>query len=242
MKILFAPSEAKNSGGITKKLSIVEFALQKKQKEHVANLYNRFLKNASDTELKKLFGIKKEFDRYTIDIFDSPLLPAIERYTGVAYDHLNVESLDENAKAYLKENLIIFSNIFGAIKAYELIPEYKLKQGEKIDGFNIETYYKKFSTKELDEYFEGEIIVDLRAGFYEKFYIPNREYITMKFLKNGKVVSHWAKAYRGKIVRELAKHRPQTIDELNKIEFEELKIYEIKSIKLKREYVFEIVE
>lgn len=64
----------------------------------------------------------------------------------------------------------------------------------------------------------------------------------MKFKKNGKVVSHWAKAYRGIILKELAKYQPQTKEEFEKIEFQNLKIIEILTTKLKSEYIFEIFE
>jgi cytoplasmic iron level regulating protein YaaA (DUF328/UPF0246 family) len=62
----------------------------------------------------------------------------------------------------------------------------------------------------------------------------------MKFKKNGKVVSHWAKAYRGKVLRELAKYQPNSIEEFENINFDGLAIEEIIEKKLKREYIFKI--
>ncbi len=48
----------------------------------------------------------------------------------------------------------------------------------------------------------------------------------MKFLKGGKSVSHWAKAYRGKVLRALASIQPSTLEELMNIKFEGLEFIE----------------
>ena len=169
-------------------------------------------------------------------------MPAILRYTGVAYDYLDYPTLNDKEQNFIDNSLIIFSNILGAIKAGENIPNYKSKQGEKLGDFIIEKFYKKETSSTLDSYLKDELIVDLRAGFYDKFYVPNKPYITMKFIKNGKVVSHWAKAYRGKVVRELAKYQPNTQEELSQIVFKNLRIKEILQKGNKKEFVYEITE
>ena len=121
------------------------------------------------------------------------------------------------------------------------LPDYKLKQGESFDNLKIEKFYNKNFSKALDEYFESEDIIDLRAGFYEKFYKINKPYVTMKFIKNGKVVSHWAKAYRGIILKLLAQNDIKTIDELMNMEVKNLRIEEIKKQKIKTEIVYSII-
>jgi cytoplasmic iron level regulating protein YaaA (DUF328/UPF0246 family) len=100
-------------------------------------------------------------------------------------------------------------------------------------------YNEKFTNK-LNVFLEDEEIIDLRAGFYEKFYKIEKPYLTMKFIKDGKVVSHWAKAYRGIILKLLAKNNIQSINELMNMEIENLSIEEIKKIKLKTEIIYNI--
>ena len=63
----------------------------------------------------------------------------------------------------------------------------------------------------------------------------------MKFIKDGKVVSHWAKAYRGIILKLLAQNSVKTIDELMSMEIQNLKIEEIKKQKQKSEIVYSII-
>ena len=97
------------------------------------------------------------------------------------------------------------------------------------------------SVLELGEIFLNEDIIDLRAGFYEKFYKINKPYTTMKFIKDGKVVSHWAKAYRGVILKLIAINNIKTIDELMNMQIENLKIEEITKQKLNTQIVYSII-
>ncbi len=245
MKILFAPSETKKEGGHMPPLIGTVFTFSSDQKKYVINIYQDYLHTATFDALQKLFGIKKSSDIYmyqNVDIYHDSTMPAIARYTGVAYDYLDYPSLKVDEKNFIDNSLIIFSNLLGALKAGESIPNYKLKQGEKLGDFAIEKYYKKESSSALDDYFQDELIIDLRAGFYDKFYLPNKPYISMKFIKNGKVVSHWAKAYRGMVVRELAKYQPKTEDEFSQIVFKNLRIKEILTKGHKKEFIYEITE
>jgi cytoplasmic iron level regulating protein YaaA (DUF328/UPF0246 family) len=64
----------------------------------------------------------------------------------------------------------------------------------------------------------------------------------MKFIKDGKVVSHWAKAYRGIILNTISKNNIKTIEELMNLEINNLSLSEVKEQKLKTEIVYNIVE
>lgn len=247
MKILFSPSEAKYSGGEGKSFDKDSFLFPQlfDKRLEIINQYNDFILNASVNELEKLFGTKKEdvINQYKKDIFSSPTMKVISRYDGVAFDYLKYETLKNEEKKYIDENVIIFSNLFGPIKAGDKgLPEYKLKQGESFNNLKIEKFYSENFSNELDKFLKDDEIIDLRAGFYEKFYKLNKPYVTMKFLKDGKVVSHFAKAYRGIILNNMAKNSIKTIDELMNMEIEKLKVEEIKKQKLKTEIVYSINE
>ena len=232
MKILLAPSESKSKGGnfppINKDSFIFPEIYQKR--EEIIKKYDEFLKTTDDI---KNFGEDKS------SVFTRETKKAILRYTGVAFKHLDYESLDENSKNWIDENVLIFSNLFGVISANDKIPYYTLKQGAK-PGFDIYKAHKEIYTPILNEINKKEIFIDLRAKFYEKIYKP-KNYITFKFIKNGKVVSHFAKAYRGLLTRIIAIHKPKDINELLKIEFPDIKIIEIIEKKGNREIVCEII-
>ena len=145
MKILFSPSETKNSGGVEKIFDENSFIFPQlfNKRVEIINSYNDFLKNASISQLEKLFGTKKSdvIEKYRQDIFKSPLLKAIQRYEGVAYDYLSYNNLEKSSQKYIDDNVLIFSNLFGVLKASDFIPDYKLKQSESFYDLKIDKFY-----------------------------------------------------------------------------------------------------
>ena len=244
MKILFSPSEAKSAlstGLAINEKSFVFENLYDKRAE-ILKRYDDFLKIADVNQISKLFGIKnlKDGDELRQSIFYKGVAKAVLRYDGVAYRHLAYKTLPAEAKKFIDENTMIFSNLFGPILAKNPLPEYKLKQGEKISGLNIENFYKKEFGDAIDKWLGDDDIIDLRAEFYEKFYNIKRPYTTFKFVKKGKAISHYAKAYRGAVWRLIALKTPKTADEIGKIKMENLRLIDVKKIGPKSEILLEI--
>jgi len=241
LKILFSPSEGKNSGGKEKPKEL--FGALDARKE-ILDTYNNIILSGDEEKIKQLFGFKKfsECQPYINDIYNSPLMCAIERYQGVAYDYLKYSELSIKEQAYLKSNTIIFSNLYGPIRGGDTIATYKVKQGNSINGIAPDKFYKERFSYQLDLYLGGDDILDLRAGYYNKFYKLTQPHTTLKFLKNGKTVSHWAKAYRGIVLREIVKAGITSLNDFMKLEIENLQIHEIKEQKLHKEIVYNIIE
>ena len=245
MIILFAPSEGKRTGGDKAPMNGDTFIcpeLYSKRLEMMVR-YEALVQQGDDDKLAELFGIKnsEEFERYKTPFSEAPTMKAIERYDGVAYDYLNYSALDERAKGYLEEHLILFSNLFGPIGAGDLIPDYKLKQGSSIAGLAPERHYKEYFSDALDTMIADHEILDLRAGFYDKFYVPKKKATTLMFLKDGKVVSHWAKAYRGIVLREAASHKIESTTELLALNIDGLSLCEIVDTKKSKEIIYTII-
>ncbi|KAA6226719.1 MULTISPECIES: YaaA family protein [unclassified Campylobacter] len=206
MKILFSPSEAKNydcKGPFISKDSFI-FKELFTYRMQALKAYEEVINSNDDTLLQGLFGLKNNFEKFKNDLKKANTTRAIELYNGVSYENLAFLSLDERAQNFLLKNVLIFSNLFGPVLASDALPFYKFKQGFKLPNFEIEKFYKNHFSKALNEYLKDDEILDLRASFYDKFYIPNKEFYVFKFLKNGKVVSHFAKAYRGLLLRHIA--------------------------------------
>ena len=239
LKILFSPSEGKNIGGDEKKRELFG-AIEARDK--ILKAYNQIVLSKDEELIKKLFGMKKftDCEPYINDIFNSPLMSAIERYQGVAYDYLRYRELDSNAQEYLKENSVIFSNLYGPLLGGDPIANYKVKQGNSIGEIAPDKFYKERFGYQLDLYLTTHEILDLRAGYYDKFYRVTKPYTTLKFLKNGKTVSHWAKAYRGIVLRECAKYNVTSIEKFMALEIEGLTVHEIKVTKNRTEIVYNI--
>ncbi len=240
LRILFSPSEGKNSGGSE---PARELLCSNSAREEILSEYNNIIKSADESQIRDLFGFKKFTDckPYINDIFNSLLMSAIERYKGVAYDYLEISSLDADAISYLKKSTIIFSNLYGPILGGDAIANYKVKQGNSIGTIIPDKFYKDRFSYQLDLYLGNDEILDLRAGYYDKFYKVTKPYTTLKFLKDGKTISHWAKVYRGLVLREVAKHGIKSVEEFMSLEIEGLQIREIKIIKNKTEIIYNII-
>jgi len=241
LQILFSPSETKHHGGTDIPYQLFGAI---NARDEILQCYNEIVLSENEESIQKLFGFKKfsECIPYINDIFHAPLLPALQRYSGVAYEYLNYQELPLQAQTYLQNNTIIFSNLYGPIKGGDTIANYKVKQGNSIGEIAPDKFYKERFSYQLDLYLAHHDILDLRAGYYDKFYKPNKPFTTLKFLKNGKVVSHWAKAYRGLVLKEIAKAHISSLEEFSKLEIPNLSVHEIKKIKNKTEIVFNITE
>ncbi len=242
MKILFSPSESKSDYSDSPPFSPKEFLFPElyERREEVLERYAHFIFSCDEVALQKLFGFSsmQEVLHYKRDIFKEPTLMAIERYNGVAYDHLDFSHLDASAQKYLLENTLIFSNLFGPILAKDKIPNYRLQQGQSFLSFDIPKHYKKYFSEALEEFCEGEVI-DLRAGFYDKFFVPKCTTLKMKFLNEGKVVSHFAKVFRGKVLKEIGLRKPKSIKDFMEMEIEGLHLKEMQTRKNERLLVLE---
>jgi cytoplasmic iron level regulating protein YaaA (DUF328/UPF0246 family) len=228
MKILLAPAETKIEGGENLPLQKDIFFYS----DEIIEAYEKYIESASVEELSLWFGLKKisEVEKYKRSIKDLPTTKAIKRYTGVAFEALDYNSLDKNSQNYIDTNVMLYSNLFGILKASDSIPEYKFKQGAILPTINQEKYYKEHLKEKLDEYLDDEVL-DLSAGYYQKYYKPTQNVITFKFLKDGKVVSHWAKHYRGEMVKQIAIHKIESFCELMNFKFDGLKLQEIQEKK-----------
>ena len=241
LTILFSPSEGKNSGGEFTQQNL--FGAQNARDE-ILDTYREIVLSHNEEDIKALFGFKKfsECQPYIVDIDKPPFMHAIERYDGVAYDYLQYKKQETQTQSYLREHTLIFSNLYGPLLGGDTIANYKVKQGNKIGDIAPEKFYKDRFSYQLDLYLQDKDVLDLRAGYYDKFYKVTKPYTTLKFLKNGKTVSHWAKAYRGIVLREIAKAGIDSLDAFNSLEIEGLSVHEIKKTKNKTEIVYNIVE
>ncbi len=244
MKILLAPSETKRPGGAMPfRIESLLFAALLPQRRQLMDAYRRALHRGDPDELSWMFGLKRTGDiaRYAAgDPLREPAMKAIERYTGVAFGYLDYPSLSPGGQQYLHEHLILHSNLFGFLRADDPIPEYRLAQGRTVGSLRPEQLYRTAGTPLMDAYLEGEDILDLRAGFYDKVYRPGHPCTVLKFLKEGKTVSHWAKAYRGLILRAVAEAGITDMEAFMKLPVQGLSIVEIRTRKLRTEIVYAI--
>lgn len=148
IKILFSPSEGKNKPQNTTKTS--HNALSHILDSKAVREYVTFLQTASERDISAIFG-SKILDMHDLALSQnlptSPRVEAIKLYSGVGYKALDFESLDSKAQSYVCENLYIFSNLFGAVRADEPLPYYNLHQGKGVGAFSLKNLYKDLKAK-----------------------------------------------------------------------------------------------
>ncbi len=228
---LLSPAETKEAGGSLASISPKSFifpTLYEKRLE-LLQKFEEHKKTLDDKALLEFFELKTldTDSEYRDSVFELPTEKAMLRYSGVAYKALDFYSLTSDAKKYIFDNVVIFSNLFGPVLAGDELPNYKLKQGAKIGGVDAAKHYKKEFSGALDEMFDGCELVDLLAGYYEKFYTPKVRTLKPKFLKGGKVVSHNAKEHRGLYLRAVAMSGASSIDDVLSLKIDNLKLIEI---------------
>ena len=144
---------------------------------------------------------------YDAALRSSPTLPAIERYTGVLYDALDVGSLTRAQRRRAAGRLAVGSALFGVVRAEDPIPAYRLSAGSSLPGLpSLRTLWKPALAPVLGA--DGELVVDLRSGAYADL-APVPGAVTVQVLDERPdgtraVVSHSNKAHKGRLARLLA--------------------------------------
>jgi len=218
MKILIPPSEGKTKLKSTGSIfSETNFRFEREVGQIV-----RLLELIDNEDLKSIYGTSQEkaelFHRQNEDIFKSRCAPAIERYTGVVYEHLNWMSLSEKAKNYMEQHVLIFSGLFGMTTPLTLIPNYKLK----MNVLSLQYHWNHTLTKALDK---EDMVFDLLPQVYRKAYTPNKDnVIKIEFIveNKGKKTSagHYGKAVKGKFIKFLADNSVKKINDFKNFQYD----------------------
>ncbi|HEX2892534.1 MAG TPA: peroxide stress protein YaaA [Marmoricola sp.] len=142
----------------------------------------------------------------------APTTRADRIYTGVLYDALDLASLDASARRRATRWLVIMSSLFGAVRPADPIASYRLSGDTNLPGLGtISTYWRRHLGPVLSQAAGNGLVVDLRSSTYAGFWKPPAELAarvaTMRVLHEvdgrRKVVSHFNKATKGRIVRAL---------------------------------------
>ncbi|MGV9786255.1 peroxide stress protein YaaA [Streptomyces sp. NPDC003435] len=136
--------------------------------------------------------------------------PAGEIYTGVLYDALGLATLDPAAKRRAARSLLVFSGLWGAIGVTDRIPSYRCSMGVKLPGLGaLAGHWRAPMAEVLPEAAGSGLVLDLRSAAYAAAWKPKGEVAgrtaTVRVLHapTRKVVSHFNKATKGRIVRAL---------------------------------------
>ncbi len=143
---------------------------------------------------------------------EAPTTRADRLYTGVLYDALDLASLDAAAKRRAGRWLLVTSGLFGFVRPGDRVPAYRLSGDVSLPGLGpVSRHWSGHLGAAATEAAGDGLVVDLRSSSYTPFWRPDRSWAprvaTVRVLHehNGtrKVVSHFNKATKGRLVRSL---------------------------------------
>ena len=140
-------------------------------------------------------------------LWTSPTLPALQRYTGVLYDALDIGSMTRTQRARAARRLAVGSALFGLVRGEDRIPAYRLSAGSTLPGLpTLRALWKPALSPALAAV--DDLVVDLRSGSYAAL-APVPGAVTVEVLSERpdgarSVVSHFNKAHKGRLARLLS--------------------------------------
>ncbi|RLP87466.1 MULTISPECIES: peroxide stress protein YaaA [unclassified Micromonospora] len=155
--------------------------------------------------------------------------PAAQIYTGVLYEALDLASLPAAAQRTARRSILISSGLWGAVRLADRIPPYRCPIGARLPGVGaLSAYWRPVLAPVLSAAAGSGPVLDLRSGAYAATWTPRGELaertVTLRVLHEREVdgvpvrsvVSHFNKATKGRLVRDLlvAGARPRTAGEL----------------------------
>jgi uncharacterized protein len=208
--VLLPPSETKAPGGDGAPLDLAGLSSPELTPVRT-ELAEALLKLADDVPASRAaLGLSAKQDEEiarNAALFTSPTRPALERYTGVLYDALDVRSLTRAQRSRADRRLAVGSALFGLVRGTDAIPAYRLSAGSSLPGLpTLRGLWRPALGPVLAA--AGELVVDLRSGSYAAL-APVPGAVTVDVLSERPdgtraVVSHFNKAHKGRVARLLA--------------------------------------
>jgi uncharacterized protein len=210
--ILLPPSETKREGGAegsSLDLAALSFPeLAAARRTALSGLRAISLSVAASTAALGLGPTQRfEIDRNRA-IRMSPTMPAIERYTGVLYDGIDVVSLDSNARALLARSVVIHSALFGLIGSEDLIPAYRFSHDSRIASTSLPKLWRLPIAAALAV--RSDLVLDLRSESYVHLGPAGQSSLFLRVVTEDgagtkRALNHFNKHGKGQLVRAIAR-------------------------------------
>jgi cytoplasmic iron level regulating protein YaaA (DUF328/UPF0246 family) len=216
--VLLPPSETKREGGDGPPLRLQSLSWPELAPLR-ASLVDELVALAADPAAsRRVLGLSAsqdgQIERNTV-LREAATLPAINRYTGVLYDALDIDSLQGTAASRARSRLAIGSALFGLLRADDPIPAYRLSATSKLRP-RLAARWRPVLEPVLAELAKSELVVDLRSGSYAALgRSPDAVHVDVVAERpdgTRSVVSHFNKAHKGRLARILATTRSEPAD------------------------------
>ena len=214
MRLLLPPSETKLKGGQPQTgLPTLSFSVQDPGRRDLMAALESWCRDSPEVAAKALKLGPKSIEELGNNVFvDSPVMPAIDRYTGVLYSGTGVADWTDLQRTWAASHLYIHSALFGIVSSADQIPVYRLSHDTKVNKVALKDYWLGQVTAAIREMAAGDWILDCRSEGYRTLApIPGdvpSAYLEVVSANGGKALNHFNKIHKGELVRALVTDGP----------------------------------
>ena len=209
MRILLPPSETKLKGGAAHSGRFaLSFPVQDPSRLDILVPLEALCRDnpAEAARILKL-GPKSLEELANNRFTDAPVMPAIDRYTGVLYSATGVEGWTSNQRAWAADHVFIHSALFGIISSADPIPAYRLSYDTRLSGLPLKDFWLGSLGSAITEMAAGDWVLDARsAGYRDLAPVPpgvTSLYLEVVSKAGGKALNHFNKVHKGELVAAL---------------------------------------
>ena len=143
---------------------------------------------------------------------DAPVMPAIDRYTGVLYSATGVAGWSPDQRDWAAAHVYIHSALFGIISSADPIPAYRLSYDTRLRGRPLKDFWLGSLGHAITEMAAGDWVLDARSsGYRDLAPIPpgtTSFYLEVVSANGGKALNHFNKVHKGELVAALVRDMP----------------------------------
>jgi uncharacterized protein len=216
MRLLLPPSETKRDGGDGAPLDLLALSgrqLTPLRRELIDRLVTLAAEPASMMHALKLGPrLAAEVERNG-RLWESPTMPAIDRYTGVLFDALEAGTLSEVSRSFAAEAVMVHSALFGLVGGLDPVPAYRLSHDSRLPGVSLRRHWQAALAAQLSAH--RGLIVDLRSeGYADLGRAPVRDdSVFIRVVSIGadgrrRALNHFNKQAKGRLTRVILDSRP----------------------------------
>lgn len=220
MLLILPPSESKRAGGTAGSaldLGRLSFPELTEPRRAVLDATRALARNLQAMAAALKLGPSQQHElQRNREIESSPVMPAIDRFTGVLFDALSAETLTPPEREFAGRCVVVHSALFGLVGALDPIPAYRLSHDSRLPGLPLKKTWAAPISAVLAAR-EG-LILDLRSEAYAALGpAPRRDgsYFVRVVAEDGdgrrRALNHFNKKGKGEFVRALVREQPAAL-------------------------------
>jgi cytoplasmic iron level regulating protein YaaA (DUF328/UPF0246 family) len=159
--------------------------------------------------------------------------PCIYAFSGAAYQGLQASSMSESAMLYLQDNLRIIDPLYGVLRPLDAIQPYRLEMATRHvfpdnTTLKLSSWWQPSVTARLSRDLRDRkdmILLNLASDEYSAAVdvenLPeSTRFVKVVFWEEGRVIAVHAKRARGLMVRYLAEHEVESVEDIKAFDVE----------------------